>query len=157
MTERRKHNIKWVITIISFVMSLVMFGAFIFGIFNKSDKTTDDMGLFDWGIGTVDEGGKVVDSKKSAYTKDLESVNGLEITLDDDATVTYKVAFYDEDKNYISVTEVLDENYDATLTPENAKYFRVVVTPYQVDGEDVKINVFNVNKYVKQLDVTFSK
>ena len=157
MTYVKRSKAKWTITIISFVMSIIMFGAFIFGIFNRPSESTDEVGLFGWGIGNVDENGKVIESKKSIYTKDLQLVSGLKITLDDEATITYKVAFYDEDKNYISVTDSLDDNYDSASTPETAKYFRIIVTPPQIDGEDVKINAFTVNKYAKQLEVIYNK
>ena len=152
-----KAKTKWIITVISFVMSLIMFGAFIFGIFNKPTDTKE-LDLLDYGIGTIDSTtGKAVESRKSIYSKDLETVNGLEITVDDDANVTYKVAFYDEDKNFVSVTEALDDNFDVSSIPEGAKFFRLAITPNQVDGEDVKISALNMNKYAKQLEVVFTK
>ena len=157
MAKMSKSKKMRIITIISFVMSVVMFGAFLFGIFNKPSETTE-IGLLDWGIGSVDSTtGKAVESYKSIYTKDLATVNGLEITVEDDATLTYKVIFYDEDKGFVSATEALDDDLDATSIPETAKYFRICVTPNQVDGEDVKVNAFSLNKYAKQLNVTFTK
>lgn len=157
MTKKKSKILLW-ITIISFVMSVIMFGAFIVGLARPSDNNTDTVGTFDYSLGTVDETGKLVESKKSIVQKEMQTVSGMKIELDEEAaTVTYKVSFYDEDKNYISTTEALDEDYNAELTPENASYFRVIITPYQVDGEDVEISVWSINKYAKQLEVSYNK
>ena len=157
MTKKKSKLILW-ITIISFIMSAVMFGAFVVGLTRPDEDNTDTVGTFGYSLGTVDESGKVVESKKSAIQKEMQTVSGMDIQLDEEtATVTYKVVFYDENKDYISTTESLSADYDAELTPENAKFFRVIITPYQVDGEDVELSVWNMSKYTKQLEVSYNK
>ena len=159
MNYARKEKFKWIVMILSFVMSAVMFCTFIFGIVNNSStSTTATLSASDYAIGTIDEeSGKILESKKSAYTKQMYDIADVKITLDEEtATVTYKVAYYDEDEKFISVSEELSEDYILTA-PENAKYFRLVVTPYMVDGEDVSISIFNKSKYVKQLEVIYKK
>ena len=52
---------------------------------------------------------------------------------------------------------VLDADFDATEIPETAAFFRIVITPNQVDGEDVVLSVLNAGKYAGQLEVTYSK
>lgn len=157
MSYKRKSKVRWTITIISFVMSIIMFGAFVFGLFTAPPKTTDNVGALDYVIGSIDDSGKMIESYKSIYTKDMHSVSGLKVEVEKDSSfITYKVVFYDEDKNYISATEALANNYDETLAPEGAEYFRVVVTPNQVDGEDVVITALNIKKYSKQIAITYN-
>ena len=153
---RRKNKARWALTLITFFMTIIMFSTFIFGIINKSSETAD-VGLLGWSVGNVGADGKIVESKESIYTRELNLVEGMEITYADEATVKYKVVFYDEDKNYISTTEDISKDYDSTSTPETAKYFRVIVTPRQVDGENVKINSFTAFKYANQLEIVYNK
>lgn len=159
MNNVKKNKLHWWLVIISFVMSVMMFGTFIFGVVSKSDDSTTDMlSSKDYIIGTIDDSGKILESKKSAYTKDMYDVTDLEITVDEEtATVTYRVVYYDEEKKFISVSDELEDDYDITSLPVNAKYFRLIVTPYMVDGEDVTLTLFNKAKYVEQLEVTYKK
>lgn len=156
--KKRNSTLKWIAIALSLVLSIVAVCSAMIGIFKSPSDAPDEVGLFGYSLGTVDESGKVVESKKSAIQKEMQTVNGMDIQLDEEtATVTYKVVFYDENKDYISTTESLSVDYNAELTPENAKYFRVIITPYQVDGEDVTLTLFNKAKYVEQLEVTYKK
>ena len=157
MTAAKRSKAKWIITIVSFVMSIIMFSAFIFGIFTKPGETTENVGTSDYGFGNIDDAGKVVQSYKAMYMKDMQTVTGLDIEVNDETSVlTYKVVFYDEEKAYVSATETLSDDFDATSIPENAKYFRVVIIPNQIDGEDVILNIFNVSNYAKKLAVSYT-
>lgn len=156
MTTKKKNKLKWLLTIGSVILSVVTLVAVCVGISNLVD--TKKVTKNDYAIGTINETGKIVESKQSAYMKDAETIDGLTIDIDEEtATITYKVAFYDEDGNFISMTESLENDFDTTTMPENADTFRVVITPYQVDGENVELNILNVGKYTSQLDVTFNK
>ena len=157
MTTKKKNKLKWLLTIGSAVLSVVALVGVCFGFSNLAKTKSVDNG--DFAVGTiVAESGKIVESKHSAYMKDAENVDGLTIDIDEEtATITYKVAFYDEDGKFISMTETMDEDFDATNIPENATQFRVVVTPYQVDGENVELNIFNMSKYTSQLEITYNK
>lgn len=156
MTTKKKNKLKWFLTITSVILSIATLVAVCVGLKNLTD--TKSVSKSDYAIGTINETGKIVESKQSAYMKDAESVDGLVIEIDEEtATITYKVAFYDEDGKFISMTENQDADFDTTNIPETADTFRVVVTPYQVDGENVELNIFNVGKYTSQLDVSFNK
>lgn len=157
MRETTKSKIKWTITIISFVLSIFLFGAFVINLTNRAPETTDELGRLDYALGTIDEEGKILESKKSMYSKELQLIKGLKIELSENSTITYKIVFYDEDKAYISTTESLDVAYSSDLEVEGAKYFRVIITPFQVDGEDVILTAFNMGKYIDQLEVIFNK
>lgn len=143
------------LTIGAFVLAFVALLSAIFAINNQTTTTT--FGNSDYSINAIDANGKIVESKQSLVS-DMASVEDMIIDIDEEtATITYKVAFYDEDGKFISVTESQESDFDATNIPENADTFRVVITPYQVDGENVKLNIFNLGKYTSQLDVSFNK
>ena len=147
---------KWFFTGIAFLLiTIVLVG---FGIkLNKQEKTVTLNGL-NYSIGAISSTtGKNVDSKLSIYTKNYGNVDGMEIKLNEDATITFKVAFYDEDKHFIAMSDALDEDFDTEDIESGSKYFRVVVTPNQVDGEDVKLNVINFIQYANMLKITYNK
>lgn len=147
---------KWTLTAIAFLLvGIVLVG---FGIkLNKQEKTVTLNGL-NYSIGAISSTtGKNVDSKLSIYTKNYGNVDGMEIALNDDATITFKVAFYDEDKKFIAMTDALNEDFDTANIEEGSKYFRVMITPNQVDGEDVKLNIINYIPYANMLKITYNK
>lgn len=153
---KNKGKAKWWLGFTSLVLSVVTLVAVGLGFSKLADTKT--VTNSDYTIGSITETGKAVESKYSAYMKQAENVDGLTIDIDEEkTTVTYKVAFYDEDGKFISMTESLESDFDSTATPETAETFRVIVTPYQVDGENVELNIFNMGKYTSQLEVTFNK
>lgn len=156
LSEKKKGKLKWLLTITSVVLSVITLVAVCVGLGNLADTKNVDRN--DYAIGTIAETGKIVESKQHAYMKDAENVDGLVIDIDEEnATITYKVAFYDADGNFISMTETMSEDFDTTNIPENADTFRVEITPNQVDGENVELNIFNMGKYTSQLDVSYNK
>lgn len=106
-----------------------------------------------YAVGTLDNNGKVAESKENIYTKDLISVDGLKITVKEKADVQYKLYFYDADKAFVSASEEwLTADFDGTI-PETAKYVRIVIDPI----EDNEVSVFEVLGYANQLTVTYNK
>lgn len=154
-----KAKTRTTLVIISVALSVIALVAAIFGIFTPSTpKDIDAVGRFDWVIGSISDTGKLVESSRSIYTKDMMDVNKIEIDIsDDDAIITYKVVFYDEAKEFVSMTDALTSDYDVESLPESAEYFRVLVTPAEVDEEPVEVTVFNMSKYINQIEITYSK
>lgn len=156
MTKTKKEKAKWWLTIGAVVLSVVALVSAIIGL--TKNITTTKLGSTDYAIGSVDSTGKVIDSKKSVYSKDLNTTDNLTIDIDEDtATIIYKVAYYDENEKFVSMTEAMSKDLDTTSIPSTAEYFRVIITPNQVDGEDVTLNIFNMSKYTSQIEVTFDK
>ena len=85
--------------------------------------------------------------------KDYYSVDGLTIELKDKATVTYKLFFYDEDKEFIDMTSDLSLNYNNSSIPTTAEYFRVMITP----TNDAEVSWNEISTYAGQLTVTVNK
>lgn len=111
----------------------------------------------DYNVGSVSvETGKVIESKQSFYS-DIYEIDGAEIKVEEDATASYKVFYYNEDKVFIESTNSLTEDLDAESIPETAKYFRIVITPAPVDGEPVECKLLNTGKYISQISVTIAK
>ena len=142
-----KSNFKWLIT---FVMISILSIAVIFA-FVKIDKNEDsktlDANIFTYSVGLLDEDGEYVQGTSSIYMKDYQSVDGLTIELKEDATVTYKLFFYDENKEFVDMTS------DYSEIPENAEYFRIMITP----TNDAEVSIFEINDYAGQLTVSINK
>lgn len=101
--------------------------------------------------------GKDVDSNLHISMKNKKAVDGLSIKLSDNAQITYKVAFYDEDGAFVSMTTAQSADFDNSNIPSTAKTFRVEITPNQVDGKDVTITIWNISNYTAQLTIVYNK
>ena len=94
-------NIKWIITFVLIAMLSVAV-IFAFVKIDKNEKTkTLGTNSFTYAIGLLDAEGEYEQGTSSIYMKDYYSVDGLTVELKDKATVTYKLFFYDEDKEFI--------------------------------------------------------
>ena len=157
MTVTKKSKTALILSIASAVVTVLTVIGLAIGIGN-SQITTEKVTTSMYERGTITETGKIVESNESLILEDMKTVSSLKIELDEEtASITYKVAFYDEDEKFISLTDSMAEDFEIVNIPENAKYFRVVITPNQVDGETVKLNVFNIDKYAKQLTVSYDR
>lgn len=157
MVESKKKKLGRFFVAASFILSLVTVGM-VFGIARNVTPPKEEVSIFEYRLGNVDESGKVIDSKKAIVTKTTHNVDGLTIDIDEEsATITYRVVFYGEDGEYLSMTESMETDYEATSAPDGAETFRVVVTPNQVDGEDVTFNPLGIAKYATQLEVKYNK
>ena len=146
-------NLKWIISLVLIaLLSVAMVFAFV-----KIDKTetTKTIGgnSFNYSVGLLDEEGKYEQGTSSIYMKNFYDVDGLDVDLADDATVTYKISFYDADQKFVSMTDSLSEDFDGSTTPENAEYFRIMVTP----TNDPEVSWTEIGRYAGMLTVSISK
>ena len=159
MSLKRKvktNKFKLAVVSIGLVLVSAVVTALCFGFANLNTTKNVSAGAYD--IGTIDSTtGKYVASEKSIYMEEMQTVEGLTIEVDEDAQVTYRVAYYNEDKVFISMTDALSGDLDAETIPESASYFRVIITPNAVDGEDVKISILNASSYANQITVSYEK
>ena len=114
---------------------------------------TRDVSVTEYTIGALGDTGKEKEDTGSIVTEDFINVSGLTITVKEDANVTYKLYFYDEEKEFISATEELDTDTNSTTVVEGAKYFKIVITP----TGDSEISNLEISKYAKRLTVTVNK
>ncbi|MBQ8291899.1 MAG: hypothetical protein IJX88_05290 [Clostridia bacterium] len=127
-----------------------------FGIkLSKLDKTNDVSSTFGYERGLLDSEGKEVKGTTSIRTKDMVGIDGLVCDLKTDASVTYKVFFYDKDEKFLSSTDELNEDFSATTgtVAEGAKYARILITPLN----DPEVSVTEIAGYAAELTVEWSK
>ena len=157
MTATKRSKASLVVSIVAVLLSVLTVLGLAIGIGNSKITSTKVKG-FDYKNGAINESGKVIESNESAVLKSTKTVKDMSIELDEEtATITYKVAFYDEEGNFLSMTEEQNGDFDVTAVPENASTFNVMITPNDVDGDAVKLDVFNRGKYVKQLTISFAR
>ena len=141
--------------------AIIVLGVMIIGAFSKIDTLQVNRKLTssDYQVGAISvETGKVIESKQSFISKDLFEVEGSEIKVNEDSTVSYKVFFFDEDKTFISATDSLTVDFDAENDiVEGAKYFKIQITPAPIDGEPVVCELLNRGRYVNQLTIVVAK
>lgn len=147
------NKIKWIITFVLIAM-LSIAVVFAFVKIDKNQKTkTLGTNSFTYAIGLLDAEGEYVQGTSSIYTKDFTSVDGLTVEIKEDATITYKLFFYDADKGFVDKTSDLSLNYDGSSIPATAEYFKVMITP----TNDAEVSFFEIGTYAGQLTVTVNK
>ncbi len=154
--HKKGDKIKWIIT--TGLIAILSVGLIAVGVKVSNNDTTKTLNnnLFTYEIGVLDDNGDYLKDTSSVVMKDFASVDGLQIALKDDATVTYTVHFFNEDKEYISSTENLSVDFDGSATnaiPEGAEFFKIEVKP----TNDAEVSLFEINGYVGQLVVTVNK
>lgn len=100
------------------------------------------------------------------YTTSAFDCIGLTIKVANDADITYRVFFYDEVDNFISVSEELSRG-SALDVPDKATQARIMITPdwdkLNADTEESEeeteniIKWYEVSKYANTLTITVSR
>ena len=152
----KKDKFKWILTGLAMVLIIGILVSVCISV-NKL-HTLQNVTNSDYEITSISSTtGKNVDSKLHIAMKKAKTVDGMKIKFGNDAQITYKVAFYDEDEKFVSMTDALSEDFDTSKIPATAKTFRVEITPNQVDGKDVELTVWNMSKYASQLEISYNK
>lgn len=120
----------------------------------SSMETTKDIGFTNYSVGIIEEDGSFDKSVKQAVVSDYLSVEGFNITTLEDATVTVDLHFFNEDKEFLSTLETVEEFTSESELPEGAKYVRVEITP--TEDED-GVSIFELPGYVAQVEVVVAK
>lgn len=156
-SELKRHKaadaVKWVIV---FVLLLGAIAAIAMLAVKLNRQTTvDRIGPEAYSIGALDENGEVVkDADASIVTNKAFTVDGLQVTLGEEATVTYTLYFYDAEGEFLSATEALSEDFDGTI-PEDAETAKIVVTP--TEDEDGKVSLPEIFGYAAQVTVQVNR
>lgn len=154
--------------ILSFILIfLLMISVVFLGIKLSRQTSIDSLGFEDFSVGQLEvvekekedkSKIKVVsfdDTKKTSIsTKGSYNVDGLNITIDDDAKVVFELFFFDKDENYISSV-----NSSKTINiPENAETFKIMITPIVEEGEtENNLNFFTKYKVADSINVIFDR
>ena len=143
---------------IGLIVTFALVFALIVGAFVRigNMETSKKLTIGDYQVATINATGKVSESKQNIVTKDLLQLEDIEIKLDEDATISYKVFYYDEDEKFISASDVKTSDYEIENV-SNAKYVRVLITPAQVDGEPAEVSALNMHNYTSQITIKVAK
>lgn len=136
---------QWVLIALGVVVTLGSVSA----LFKADEEKT--LSVFSYERAAV-EAGKVYESDASIVS-DYFSVNEMVVDIDSDAKITYQIHFYDEDKEYVSSTEELSEDFTYEHAEGSTKvYARIEITP----TKDDEISWTEKFEYAKQLTVTYN-
>lgn len=153
MANISRRKIDLIFKIIVCVLLVALIGGVTYAIVRVAQKDeTKEISSLAYKIGALDDNGAFVKNTASIVSKDFISSDGLTIKLQENAEVSYKVYFYDADKNFVSASEAQSADYTGTI-PENAKFAKIVVTPLH----DAEVSIFEMGGYAKQLTVTVNK
>jgi hypothetical protein len=155
---------KWkVIALIalSFLVTILTFGV-VRGVFGFTGNIGDDRKqvaatAISWEIGNLDAAGKETDGDTSCVrTKNYIALDNLDVDLEKDPTVKYRVVLFDEDKNFLAEIEQTDD-FDEKEIPEEHKeaaaYCKIVVLP----NADAEVSATEIQGYISQLEITVDK
>lgn len=106
-----------------------------------------------YSIATVTNEGELDKAKKTSLVSNYVKAKDLDIDITENATVTYKVHYYNADKEYLSSTDILAVDYVESELVEGTKYVRVEITP----TEDNYISIFEKSEYASQIMVTVER
>ena len=160
-TYKRKSKFK---SIIGAVLGIALLVGSVAGVaaFAKRDTKTIGSSAFSRGAVNI-ETGSYEKSETTLYTEDLIPCVGLEITPDFDSDVSYRVFFYNMDKQFIGYTkEYKDAEVFANSVPDSAWYCRIMLIPSGLDEDgkaikDFKIKFWETYKYASDLKIKVAK
>lgn len=138
-------------------IGLLAAGVVALGVNAIQNEPTKTLNSTHYAVGTIDTTtGKNVDSNLSFRMNDIQTTDGLVIDIADDAKVTYDIYFYNADKEFVGVQQDLAIDIAAQDVSPEYEYFRITITPNQVDGENVVCTLLNKITYtINQISVTF--
>ena len=118
-----------------------------------TSEKTKELASYNYTIAAIDEEGKLDKAEKGFIVSDKLNVDDLvSIEVDEDASLTVTVYWYDADGVLLSSNEVAGETPEA---PEDAETFRVCIEPFE--DEDGEISAFEKGGYAKLVTVTLKK
>lgn len=153
--HQRRDNVKWVIAFI--LIAVLLVGMVITFVKLADNETTKTVSASAFEIGGLDEQGKEIKNTACIRMKNSVSVDGLSIALDKDATVKYTVFYFTVDENgdevFLSKSDLLDADLDASSIPGTAEVCKIVIEPTM----DAEVSLFEINGYANQLTITYNK
>ena len=150
-------KMKWTTKLIIFVVTLVIIALTIWlavlgARINKLDKT-DELSARDFEKGMIAEDGGEMRGTIAIRSKDFVPINGLKVDICDNAGITYRIFFYDENQVFLESTAELVMDYDMSQLPELAKYARFMIKPVN----DPEVSRSEISEYASELTVEWTK
>ena len=152
----RKRKIKKIVKIT--VSMLLVFGA-VFALVGAFKNDTRSISSLKYTVGGIGDNGEYVKDDQSIYTKDMFECYGLTVEPTFEFDGTYKIFFYNMDKDFLSATAELSTIYNDAI-PAAARYARIMITPQIPEDKDestYKIGAIEKLSVARDVAVTVSK
>lgn len=104
-------------------------------------------------VGGLNDEGNYLKTTDSIYTKDPFDCRGLTITPGFTSNIKYQVFFYGEQGQFVGKSELL-EGAAAIPMSDIAVQARLVIIPFDDDGKNVEIKLWDVPKYSMMAKIT---
>lgn len=149
MTIRKKNKFKWALIITSFVLSIIMFATTVITFFvpEKNDHVLD---RFDFMYGrtgdTIDE---IKESRVCIVSKRHFKIDEIKIENNNPEVIVIIEGAYDGSgvSFVVGCGDDFEEQYEDNLQYfEYIDYVRIALKFRSVDGENIKLNMFNIGK-----------
>ena len=144
---------------IKLLFAVLLIGGIIFACVKFFDRDTKTISMFEFEVGAIDENGDYKQDKQSICTKEMFSCAGLNVEPSFEYSGTYRIFFYNMDRDFICSTESLTKVYTEEI-PAAARYARVVITPdapLDEDAASFSINYFEKFGYAREVTISVSK
>ena len=144
---------------IKLVFAVLLIGGIIFACVKFFDRDTKTISMFEFEVGAIDENGDYKQDKQSICTKEMFSCAGLNVEPSFEYSGTYRIFFYNMDRDFICSTESLTNVYTEEI-PAAARYARVMITPdapLDEDASSFSINYFEKFGYAREVTISVSK
>lgn len=155
--KRNFKRIKWREVFSAVLVCTLLIGS-VAGLGMIFNKDTKSISALSFSVGGMDDSGNYTDVKTSIYTKDMFECQGLTIEPDFEASGSYQVFYYSENKNFIGSTDKMTVEDGAYTKGDDfalAKYARIVITPdVPEDEKDFKIRFYEVATYASAYTIT---
>lgn len=153
--HQRRDNVKWVIAFV--LIAVLLVGMVITFVKLADNETTNTVRASAFEIGGLSAEGKEIKDTGCIRMKKAVNVDGLAIKLVEEATVSYKVYYFSVDEDgkevFISASEALSADLDASSIPDTAEVCKIVIEPTL----DAEVSLFEINGYANQLTITYNK
>ena len=144
MSKKINHSLIRKICLALICVSLLVGAVGVLFSFKGTKQPTQDLSFK---IGGINEDGTFRETARVISSKDLIECMGLDIKIAYGNNISYRVFFYDSNKEFLCSTGQLTTNYGGT--PELARYCRIEIRPY----ENVLVRKHEISKYAEQLEI----
>lgn len=137
---------------IALLFVLVVSAVISLGVRLGQSQTYAYLGHDDYVVGTLDNTGAFTKNGGSFVTEDYYEVDGLAVTVKENAELSYKLYFFNEDKEFISATNNFCVTYNGVI-PEDAAFFKISIDPTNDDD----ISIYDIMNFSSQVEVKYYK
>lgn len=150
MKNKTKRTLKKVLTVVLAVLTLGAVASLITSLVAREENEIHPT----FEIGGLDTNGEYEECKDKLFTPDVIEYNEFSVALDFQTDMKYQLYFYDENDEFVSKSEVLDNKY--VETTDETKYVRILLLPTWEDDvkeEDRKLSLLDKTRLVKKVTI----